>query len=67
MKANIEKNLELNILTLMFIPLIIPFPMTNKRPQGIKIDLSRLQVTPATTVPQKSSIDPKDKKDCSED
>lgn len=41
--------------------------MTNKRPQGIKIDLSRLQVKPSSTVPQKSSLDPKDKKDCSED
>lgn len=41
--------------------------MTNKRPQGIKIDLSRLQVKPASSVHQKPSLDPKDKKNGSED
>ena len=41
--------------------------MTNKRPQGIKIDLSRLQAKPASSVQQKSSLDTKEKKNDSED
>lgn len=41
--------------------------MTNKRPQGIKIDLSRLQSKPASICQQKTSVNPRNKKNGSED